>query len=137
MSVRGLLSATVAALLLTGCSDAFSPESVSGFYDLVSIEGESLPTTSTTYYGALPITATFSAGSITLNENSTFGLSFDVTFVWIGEEMSTTITDAGTFTLVEPSTIQFTGNETGEFGGTLDGDRLTVISGGDSMVFER
>lgn len=137
MAHRALLTATAAALLLSACSDAFSPESVSGSYNLVSIDGEPLPTTATTTYNGVPVTATVSAGSLTLTENGSYTLALDVAAEFGGSTINTTLPDAGTFTLQEPSTIRFISNNAGQLTGTLDGNRLTVTYDGATMVFER
>ena len=55
---------------------------------------------------------TINAGSVTLNEN-------------------------GTFTLVEPATVLFINEWDEQFGGTLDGDRFTLIEAGHSYLYER
>lgn len=137
MTKRALLTATAAVLLMSACSDAFSPESVSGSYTLVSIDGESLPTTATTTFNDVPVTATVSAGSLTLNGDGTYTLLLDVSAEFGGSVINTAIPDAGTFTLQEPSTIRITSNNAGQVSGTLDGGRLTVSYDGETMVFER
>jgi hypothetical protein len=79
------------------------------------------------------------AGSITLNENGTFSMSNEmeiVSDVFTGEQ---TLTASGTFTLVEPATLQLTTEFGDQFAGTLDGDRLTLIEikGGSRTTFVR
>jgi hypothetical protein len=137
MSKRAFLTATVVAFLVSACGDAFSPESVSGTYSLVTIDGEPLPTTATTTFNGLPVTATVSAGAIALNENGSFNLTLDISAEFGDSFINTTVPDAGTFTLQEPSTIQFISNNVGQLSGTLEGDRLSVTYDGEAMVFER
>jgi len=137
MAKRALLTAAVAAFLVNACGDAFTPESVSGQYSLVSIDGEPLPTTATTTYNGVPVTATVSAGAITLNENGSYTLALDVSAEFGGSVINTTLPDAGTFTLQEPSTIRFISNNAGQLTGTLEGGRLSVTYDGEAMVFER
>jgi len=105
------------------CGDSFSPEGISGTYNLETINGTDLPASSMD--GSV-----YTAGSITLTAEGTFTVSA----TWDGEEE----TSVGTFTLVEPSTIRlaFPGEDT--LSGTLDGDRLTLIGDdGDTFVFRK
>ncbi len=46
------------------------------------------------------------------------------------------LSDQGTFTLQEPSTIQFTDSSDFQFPGTLDGDLLTIIGeSGERFIY--
>ncbi len=129
--MKRLAISTVALVVLTGglltaCGDPFSPESIAGVYNLETVNGNSLP--ASTVDGTV-----VTAGSITLNADGTVIISFTFQL----SSGNVTATNAGTFTLVEPSTIRITVD--GEVtSGTLDGDRLTVFGeDGDTFVFRK
>ena len=135
--MRRLASVVLTGALLTACGgNPFSPEGVSGVYNLVSVNGNALPWTSDQG-------ATTSAGSFSLNANNTYSSS--VTGKSPSSNIPGTLTASGTFELVEPDTIRFTrspggmfsGTLGGMFSGTLDGNRLTLSEDGDSFVFEK
>ncbi len=141
--MRRLASVVLTGALLTACGDSFSPEGVSGLYNLVSVNGSAIPHSETVTVGpGMTVIETFSAGSVSLSANNTYSVS--ITIGIDGADFLTT--DSGTFELVEPATIRFTssslvvpaGNRLLEsFSGTLDGNRLTIIDDGDSYVFEK
>ena len=122
--MRRLASVVLTGVLLTACNgDPFSPEGVSGTYNLESINGNPLPELSID--GSLAM-----AGSITLNADGS--MSFSITWDDQTESWS------GTFTLVAPSTVRpdITGEE--PVSATLDGDRLTIVAeDGDTFVFRK
>ena len=135
--MRRIVLAAFALTVLAACGDAFSPESVSGSYQLVSVSGNTLPFSETNTAGGVTVEMTINAGSVTLNENGTFSTSIDleiVSDVFTGDE---TLTSSGTFTLVEPATVQFINEWDEQFGGTLESDRLTLIEAGHSYLYER
>ena len=136
--MRRIVVTAFALTVLVPCGDAFS-QSVSGFYQLVSIDGNPLPYSQTITVDEVSAETTMIAGSITLNENGTFSMSNEmeiVSDVFTGEQ---TLTASGTFTLVEPATLQLTNEFGDQFAGTLDGDRLTLIEieGGTRTTFVR
>jgi len=136
--MRRIVVTAFALTVLVPCGDAFS-QSVSGFYRLVSIDGNPLPYSQTITVDEVSLEGTMIAGSITLNENGTFSMSNEmeiVSDVFTGEQ---TLTASGTFTLVEPATLQLTNEFGDQFAGTLDGDRLTLIEieGGTRTTFVR
>ena len=134
--MRRIVMTAFALTVLVASGDAFS-QSVSGFYQLVSVNGNPLPYSQTITADEVSAETTMIAGSITLNENGTFSMSNEmeiVSDVFTGEQ---TLTASGTFTLVEPDTVQFTTEFDDQFAGTLDGDRLTVIDEGRSFVHAR
>ncbi len=125
--MRRLASVVLTGALLTACGgNPFSPESVSGVYNLVSVNGNALPWT---FQGF-----TISARSFSLNANNTYSTSVTIQN---GGGVQGTSTASGTFELVEPATIRFTSSAGGTFSGTLDGNRLTLIEDVDSFVFEK
>jgi len=133
--MRRLASVVLTGVLLTACGgDAFSPENVSGTYNLETISGNSLPVTQTDDSTG---TVTFTAGSIILNANGTASISTTGTATIDGTTTTFTFGGSGTFELVAPSAIRFTfpDEETGS--GTLDGDRITIIGEGDSFVYRK
>jgi hypothetical protein len=135
--MRRIVLAAFALTVLAACGDAFSPESVSGFYQLLSISGNALPYSETITEDGVTAEMTINAGSVTLNENGTFSTSMDfeiISDVFTGDQ---TLTSSGTFTLVEPATVQFTNEFDEQWAGTLDGDRLTVGEEAGSYVYER
>ena len=142
--MRRLASIVLTGALLTACGDSFSPEGVSGLYNLVSVNGTALPYSETVTVGPgmTVVTETVSAGSVSLSANNTYSVS--ITIGIDGADIPNA--GSGTFELVEPATIRFTssslvvpaGNRLLEsFSGTLDGNRLTIIDYGDSFVFEK
>ena len=136
--MRRIVVTAFALTVLVPCGDAFS-QSVSGFYQLVSIDGNPLPYSKTITVDEVSAETTMIAGSITLNENGTFSMSMEmevVSDVFTGEQ---TLNASGTFTLVEPATLQLTTEFGDQFAGTLDGDRLTLImiEGGSRTTYVR
>ena len=122
--MRRLASVVLTGVLLAACGgDAFSPEGVSGVYNLESVNGNRLPAE----IELPPERFVFTAGSVTLNADGTFSASLTSETTTEGITDTETSTDSGTFTLVAPSTIRFTeaGGET--FSGTLEGGRLTLL----------
>ena len=77
------------------------------------------------------------AGSVSLNANSTFSSSITFSLTIAGVTTTSTETDSGTFELVEPSTVRATFSDGEIISGTLDGNRLTIIDDGDSFVFSK
>ena len=134
--MRRLASVVLTGVLLTACNgDPFSPEGVSGTYNLETVSGSPLPVTRTNDSTG---TFIFTAGSIILNANGTWSIS--TTGTTTIEGTTTTITfggSGGTFELVAPSTIRFTSPDGETMSGTLDGDRITIIGGGDSFVYRK
>ncbi len=123
--------------LLTACGDSFSPEGVSGFYELESINGDPIPFSETITFDGQSITTSITAGSVSLNENSTYSMSLTFQIEGGGTTISDTETDSGTYTLVEPASVRFTNSEGDTFAGTKDGDRLTLIEEGMTFVFRK
>jgi hypothetical protein len=119
------ISLLLACVTLSACGDPFSPESVSGTYQLVSVDGDPIPTDFV------------KAGTLSLDENGTYSVLLHVQFDFDDETINTTVTDSGTYTLVEPATIQFHSVDGEDSTGTLDGDRITAFSLGQTWVFER
>ncbi len=120
----------LASVLLAGCGDTpsdsgdtpFTPEGVAGVYTLISEDGQ-----------PLPIQGGTEAGSLSLQAAGTYTIS-----VTVGGEVD--FTGAGTFTLVEPNTIQFTAgccDIFDDFTGTLDGNQITSTEDGVTLVFQK
>ena len=137
MKCHRVLTIASAALLLTSCGDAFSPEGVSGFYELMSADGTSLPYSQTYVQNGVSVEMTFNDGAVTLNENGTWGSSWSYDLNSGGSTLSETLTSSGTFTLVEPATVQFINEWNEQSAGTLDGHRLTMIVAGHSYLYEK
>ena len=137
--MRRLASVVLTGALLTACGDSFSPEGVSGLYNLESINGNPVPFSETETRFGETVTVTVSAGSVSLNANSTYSISVTTQFESAGTSRTDTDTDSGTFELVEPATVRFKqqGGDGDTFAATLDGNRLTFIDNGDSFVFEK
>ncbi len=64
-----LASVVLTGALLAACNDAFSPEGVSGLYNLVSVNGSAIPWSGTAIELGMTVTFTYSAGSVNLNAN--------------------------------------------------------------------
>ncbi len=134
--MRRLASMVLTCVLLTACGgDAFSPEGVSGVYNLETINGSQLPFSQTD--DLTGTTFTFTAGSISLNANGTWGISTTGSATIEGTTTTPTTTGSGTFELVAPSTIRFTDSDGETISGTLVGDRITIIGEGDSFVYRK
>ncbi len=134
--MRRLASVVLTGVLITACGgDAFSPEGVSGTYNLETISGSPLPVAQTNDSTG---TFTFTGGSITLNANGTMSISTTGTSTNIeGTPTTNTFGGSGTFELMAPSTIRFTFTGGMTRSGTLDGDRITLVGGGDSFVYRK
>ena len=133
--MRRLASVVSTGALLAACGNPFSPEGVSGLYNLVSVNGEAI-----TWWGdaielGVTVTFTYTAGSFSLNANSTYSNSTTIEVERGGFSSTDIVTDSGTFELVEPATILFTRSVGGTFPGTLDGNRLTPGDGTGDIIF--
>ncbi len=131
--MRRLLSVALVSSVVFGCGDSFSPEGLSGAYTLQSVNGQNLPF-SETLFG---ITFEITTGQLNLNSNSTWSVSITTSVTEGPTTVIDTDTESGTFTLVEPSTIRFTDSDGDTFAGTWDGDTITIIDNGDSLVFRK
>ncbi len=145
--MRRLASVVLTGVLLTACSgDAFSPEDVSGTYNLETVNGSPLPFSQTAIQNGVTVTTTTTAGSVSLDANGTYSLSVTFSGTFVSDTTTTTLTvaDSGSFEIVAPFTIRFTSSQSrltssdGEtFSATLDGDRLEIVTEGDSFVFRK
>ncbi len=135
--MRRFLTTVLAGALLTACGDAFSPEGVSGLYLLETINGSPLPFSETVTQNGVAVTVAITDGSVSLNANSTFSLSLNLSITLGGATTTFTETDSGTFELVEPSTVRATISDGEIVSGTLDGNRLTMILDGNSLVLSK
>lgn len=131
--MRRLLSVALVSGLVLGCGDSFSPDGISGTYNLESFNGQTLPF-SETQFG---ITLELTSGSLTLNSNSTWISTTTFKITEGGTTLTDIDTESGTFTLVEPSTIRFTDSDGDTFTGTRDGDTITIIDDGDVFVLKK
>ena len=136
--MRRLASVVLTGVLLTACNgDAFSPEGVSGVYNLESINGSPIPFSETETQNGVTVTVTITAGSVSLNANGTWSLSTTVS-VTLGDTTTTnTETESGTFELVPPSTVRLTSSGGETISATLDGDGLTLILDNNRFVFRK
>ena len=138
MNRLGFLTIVSTSLLLVACGDAFSPGSVSGTYQLVSVDGNPLPYLETFIVDELAAGMTINAASVTLNDDRTYSTSMRLDLMFGGVTESDTWTSSGTFTLEEPARIRFSDDiDDEQMSATLDGDRLTMIDEGASYVYER
>ena len=137
--MRRLLSVALASSLVFGCGDSFSPGGVSGAYNLQSVNGQNIPSSETVTGPGFTFTVEITSGTLRLNSDNTWSVSITTTRLFT-EGPTTFIdidTESGTFTLVEPSTIRFTDSDGDTFAGTWDGDTITIIDNGDSLVFRK
>jgi hypothetical protein len=136
--MRRLALVLLTGALLVGCSeDAFLPETVTGLYNLVNINGNVLPAPATQTIAGETATSTYSAGSVRLNADNTYSSSS--TFEFNDEGVSQTFAEAGTYELVKPNTVRFTSSDAdiGPLSATLDGNRLTLLVETNNFLFER
>ena len=117
-----------------GVSDTFTIEAVSGTYNLKSINGEAPPIVENFGGGD---SFTVESATLRLNESGTFLFSLSWSQVSSGVTSSGTDTESGTFTLTEPSTINFTWEDGDTASGTIDGNTLTVTDDGETFVFQK
>ncbi len=135
--MRRLLSVALASSLVFGCGDSFSPGGVSGAYNLQSVNGQNIPSSETVTQGGFTFTVEITSGTLRLNSDNTWSVSVTSSITSGGTTLTDTSTESGTFTLVEPSTIRFTDSDGDTFAGTWDGDTITIIDNGDSLVFRK
>ncbi len=123
------------ATLSVGCDDAFSPSGVAGTYSLRSVNGVSIP--AAINLGGW-VTLTFNSGTLTLTEGQTWLFSITIGVSDGTTTVTETDTGSGTFTLVEPNTIRLTDSEDGDVStGVIDGNRITIIDDGETLIFEK
>ena len=133
---RRLLSFGLVALAAVGsvsCSKAFSPETISGTYILRKVNDADLPSSST----EMGVTTTIRSGGANLSPNLTYVFTLNVEIddgLTVVEE---TQNDAGTYALIEPNTITFTGEDGIPVSTTLEGNTITVTLDGTTFRFER
>ena len=135
--LRNTLRAGVIAVALAGCSDSTGPDTddLVGTYDLISIDGASLPVI-VEQIGEDK--AEITMGTVTLDEDGTFG---DVTGLRIteGGVVTTEVASTqGTWT-VSGSTVTFVPNDgSGNYTMTWNGQlRLTQLFQGFTLVYDK
>ena len=133
MRRRFFVVAVIGCALLAACGDAFSPEGVSGTYALKSIDGEPLPYSET----ESGITLSVPAGSLTLTPEETYLLSLTLEISDGNTTISSTETTSGTFSLVEPNTINFSNEDGTKFAGVHDGNSITMAFESSSFRWEK
>ncbi len=136
--MKRFLTVCLLSIVLSGCGDSFSPDGISGTYELTFVNGSAMPASVTVTDGGLSAQITFESGTLTLRGDGTylFSLRSEIT---IGTATVTdTETDSGTFALQEPATIRITSSQDQEMGsGSVNGGTLTFIDDGITLVFEK
>jgi hypothetical protein len=123
----------IAVLLLSGCdsssSDSETEQDYSGIYDLVSVDGLTLP--------ALVDGDTFSSGTATLSTNDSFELSLTLSPNGGNQR---TFSISGTYS-IDGTNVSYIYNDEDEAGevdtGTLNGDVLTLDSAGTLFAYSK
>lgn len=136
--LRDTLRAGVIAVALAACSgDSTGPDSddLVGSYDLITIDGASLPVI-VDQIGEDK--AEITMGTVTLDEDGTFGDATELRITEGGVVSTEVQSTQGTWT-VSGSTVTFVPNDgTGTYSMTWNGQlRLTQIFQGFTLVYER
>lgn len=122
---------SIALVAALGCSDAVSPDDIAGTYILVTVDGETLPT-------SISIDATAArveSGFYTFNAGGTFTSGYTLS---IGSQ-TTTVPFSGTYSL-SGSEIRLTGSigdNTVSGTGTIDAATFRLQDSGYAWVYER
>ena len=135
--INGMVSVGVACLALVACGDSFGPDSVSGTYDLTSVNGTPMPATITVVEEGVSIQLAFEVGTLTLNANLTYLFSVRITVSGGGFSLTETDTDSGTYVLEEQATIRFTSTDGSTATAAWAGESITVISEVETLIFEK
>ena len=122
------------AVLLSACGgDGLGPEDIAGTYRLITVAGESLPALLATD-GVTSVE--LESGTVRLNSDFTFSTTLSIRV--FDHNTSLTETDAGVGTFTQNGTaLVFTYTDGSIEGGSLNGDRLTIIVEAVALVFER
>lgn len=136
--LRNTLRAGVIAVALAACSgDSTGPDSddLVGSYDLITIDGASLPVI-VDQVGEDK--AEITLGTVTLDEDGTFGDATELRLTQGGVVTTEVQSTQGTWT-VSGSTVTFVPNDgSGNYSMTWNGQlRLTQIFQGFTLVYER
>lgn len=135
--LRNTLRAGVIAVALVACGDSTGPDSddLVGSYDLITIDGASLPVI-VDQVGEDK--AEITLGTVTLDEDGTFGDATELRLTEGGVVTTEVQSTQGTWT-VSGSTVTFVPNDgSGNYSMTWDGQlRLTQIFQGFTLVYER
>lgn len=136
--LRNTLRAGVIAVALAACSgDSTGPDSddLVGSYDLITIDGASLPVI-VDQVGEDK--AEITLGTVTLDEDGTFGDATELRLTQSGVVTTEVQSTQGTWT-VSGSTVTFVPNDgSGNYSMTWNGQlRLTQIFQGFTLVYER
>ena len=135
--MKRIFSVGAVCLLLASCGDSVSPDGVSGTYDLTSVNGTAMPSSITIVEQGVSIQYTFSSGTWTLRADGTYTLSFSSEVTADGVTVSDTHTETGTYTIQEPTTLNFSDSVGDPFSASLVSGRLTVIEDVFTFVFEK
>ena len=131
---RSLLAMSVLGLVTCGGDDATGPESVAGTYTLQSIDGQTLPgvilQVGTTYR------LEFTAGSITLNQNTTCGRSFEARETFGSTVTTSTRALACIYNFISER-IRFNWSDGSTSSGSIVGSQLTLTEAGNVFIFRK
>ncbi len=133
---RRLFTVGLVALVgfsMLGCSKAFTPDTVSGTYILRKVNGADLPSSSTD----LGVTTTIINGGAILSPDLSYVFTLNVEIDDGMTVVDETQNDAGTYALIEPDTITFTGEDGIPTTTTLEGNTISVTLDGMTFRFER
>jgi hypothetical protein len=129
-TIRGLL-ALAAVTFVTACSDSSGPNSVTGNYALIAINGINGSGLPVTIYKDESVEFRVTAGNVTLSSNNTFSASGTGQATQAGQTTTVAETCAGTYT-VSGNSITFTGAPStdchGVITGTWDGANTITIT---------
>jgi len=135
--LRNTLRAGVIAVALAACGDSTGPDSddLVGSYDLITIDGASLPVI-VEQIGEDK--AEITMGTVTLDEDGTFGDVTELRITEGGVVTTEVVSTQGTWT-VSGSTVTFVPNDgSGNYTMTWDGQlRLTQLFQGFTLVYDK
>lgn len=131
--LRRTFFAALSLFVLGACGDGDSTgpdSSITGTYQLQSYDGQSLPAT---VFEAGEDRFEITGGTLTLNQDQTYSVTFALRGVEGGVVVTETETDTGTYTLSN-NTIQFSDVGGPNATGTVNGSTLTVTIDGEGTV---
>jgi len=135
--LRNTMRAGVIAVALAACGDSTGPDSddLVGSYDLITIDGASLPVI-VEQIGEDK--AEITMGTVTLDEDGTFGDVTELRITEGGVVTTEVVSTQGTWT-VSGSTVTFVPNDgSGNYTMTWDGQlRLTQLFQGFTLVYDK
>ncbi|HVE79521.1 MAG TPA: lipocalin family protein [Gemmatimonadaceae bacterium] len=136
--IRWLVVPMLASLALGGCGggggdDATGPAEVAGVYDLVSVNGRTLPAVAIEIEG---YRLELLSSELTLQAGGTYSETTQLRETEDGTTTDSPFSTTGTYA-VSGSRITLTDEDGDSVTGTVSGDRITLAEQGVTLVYER